>query len=635
MINAISLTPKYNVSLYGNKKTEQQPILQRKLDISIYGERTANAIPFAQNYNVSFTGNKTYITGHRNPDTDSICSAIAVEYLANAMKTTDKEYKAIIPGEISPETEFILQHFGIDKPEQKKDVSLTVKEAMTEKPLEDVSINQNASIREFSDLILDKDLKTASVLDEKGNLAGIVSRKSLAEFIIRPTDHLKELKYFQIPYSKIVNLLNAEVITGSLSLDDTIQGDVITGAFSNESMEKIDLTEAIVIVGDRKTIQEQAIRKGAKAIIVTHKCPIDPNTIKRAKENNVIILSTDLGHSKVTSMLEQATPVSEIMSKDVIGFESNQTVSDVTEIVKNNKFGFFPVTENGKFMGIISREEILSPDTNGIILVDHNNPQQYVKGVETKDIEGIIDHHINDVSLNRRVDTLFKCTGATATLVAREFKSNDIPIPPQIAGILWAAIISDTDKFTSVTTTELDKRMAKSLANIANIEKPDVLAEQILAQRDKHLIKAPAKRICEDDLKQFTTQSGKQFNIAQIKTTQSEAYLNRKEEIEDALNKIDNKNKTNGSVLMITDQLQGATYLISSTKMKENAQNVADSKNETFLKNYIFKSATSYGEIIRNMLCDKSFPRLSNVRSRKDQVQPFINKLVELGTKEY
>ena len=521
MINSISLHHKYNLSFYKSQTQSAQPITKPKLDVSIYGEKTGNTIPFAQNYNVSFAGNKTYITGHRNPDTDSICSAIAVEYLANAIKTSDKAYKAIAPGEISPETEFILQHFGIDKPEQKKDVSLTVREAMTEKPLEDVSIRQDASIREFSDLILDKDLKTAPVLDDNGNLTGIVSRKSLAEFLIKPTDHLKELKNYEIPYSKIVNLINAEVITGSLSLDETIKGDIITGAYSHEAMEYMDLKDSIVIVGDRKKTQEQAIRKGAKVLIITHKCPIDPNTIKRAKENNVIILSTELGHAKVTSLLEQATPVSQIMSKEVVGFESEQTIDDITNVVKNNKFGFFPVTENGKFIGIIGREEILAPDNNGIILVDHSNPQQYVKGIQSKDIEGIIDHHINDASFDRRVDTLFKCTGATATLVAREFKTNDIPIPKDIAGVLWAAIVSDTDKFTSVTTTEEDKKMAKMLARIAEIEQPDKLADQILAQRDKHLIKATARTICTDDLKIFTTPSGKQFSISQIKTAQS------------------------------------------------------------------------------------------------------------------
>ena len=636
MINSISLNQKYNVSFYKNQTATQQPITRQKLDASIYSAKSANSVPFARNYNVSFSGNKTYITGHHNPDTDSICSAIGVAYLANQMKKTDKEYKAISPGEIGPEAQYILEEFGVEKPEKKEDITLTVKEAMTQKPLKDISIKQNASIREFCDLIMAKDLKTAPVLDDDGNLTGIISRKTLAEFIIRPTDYLRELKQHDIPYSKIAEILKADVLTGGLSIEETtVKGDIITATYSNDAITKhIDLKDGIVIVGDRISTQELAIKKGAKALIIPHKCTVPPHIIKQAKENNVIILSTELGNSEITNLLVQATPVSKVMSKEVVEFDANQTVGDAAETLKKYKFGFFPVTENGKFLGLISREEVLAPDHNGVILVDHGSIGQSVKGVTSKDIEGIIDHHQNETSFDRRVDTLFKCTGATATLVAREFKINDVPIPKDIAGILWGAIISDTDKFTSVTTTDDDKKMAKMLAKIAEIKQPDVLADQILAQRDKHLINASAKTICTDDLKQFSTQSGKQFCIAQIKTAQSEEYLSRREEIEEALNKIDNKNKTNGSVLMITDQLQGATYLISSNKMKNNAKNLADSENEAFLKNNIYKSSTSHREIIRNMLCDKSSPRLSNVQSRKEQVQPFIYKLVELGNKE-
>ena len=122
MINSISLNPKYNINFYSNKRSNSINISEHKLDVSIYGKNATHTLPFAPNYNVSFSGNKTYITGHRNPDTDSICSAIAVEYLANAIKTTDKTYKAIAPGEISPETQYILKYFGIDKPEEKKNV---------------------------------------------------------------------------------------------------------------------------------------------------------------------------------------------------------------------------------------------------------------------------------------------------------------------------------------------------------------------------------------------------------------------------------------------------------------------------------------------------------------------------------
>ena len=256
---------------------------------------------------------------------------------------------------------------------------------MKAQPIKDVSVQKNASIREFIDLVMDKDIKTAAVLNDDGSVAGVVSRKSLAEFLIRKVDHLKQLKEFDVSYETILKLIEGEVITGSLSLSDTIKGDIQTGAYSVETLKSLDLKEAIVVVGDRFDIQKSAIENGAKALIVARNSQIDSRIIELAKDNNVIILSTKYGIAEVTRLLEQATPVSSIMSSSVASFSAKQKVNDTLNLVKNTKFGYFPVVENGKFIGIISREEILAPDNNGIILVDHNNPSQFAKGIEKFD----------------------------------------------------------------------------------------------------------------------------------------------------------------------------------------------------------------------------------------------------------
>ena len=259
-----------------------------------------NAISRFPRYNVSFYGNKTYVIGHKNPDSDSVCSAIGQAYLENQLKTDkDKEYCPISAGDINAETAYALAAFGIKPPTVKKDVSLTVSQAMDKLPLEDVSIHKDASIREFIDLVMQKDLKTAPVLNSDGTVAGIVSRKSLAEFLIHPVDHLKELKEMNIPYERLVKLIDAQVLTGSLSLQDTIKGDVQTGAYSVETMQEMDLKEGIVVVGDRDDIQKSAIENGAKAIIVTKNSPVSYDIIELAKENNVILLTTKYGLSKV------------------------------------------------------------------------------------------------------------------------------------------------------------------------------------------------------------------------------------------------------------------------------------------------------------------------------------------------
>lgn len=595
-----------------------------------------NAISRFPKYNVSFYGNRTYVIGHTNPDSDSVCSAIGQAYLENQLKTdSEKEYQPIAAGDINAETAYALAAFGIQPPKIKKDVSLTVKQAMDKKPLKDISIKKNASIRDFIDLIIDKDLKTAPVLNNDGTIAGIVSRKSLAEFLIHPVDHFKKLKELDVPYERIVRLTNSQVLTGSLSLQDTIKGDILTGAYSNETMEQIDLEESIVIVGDREDIQKTAIKNGAKALIVTHNSPVSSDVIELAKENNVIILTTDLGHSKVTSMLEQAIPISEIMSETVIDFDANETVNDVTSVVKSNKFGFFPVTEKGKFIGVISREQILAPNNNGIILVDHNNPCQFAKGIDKDDIEGIVDHHVQQLVLDSaRVPITYMPVGATATLVARNYKVNGVEIPKDIAGILWCAIVSDTDKFTSITTTPEDRKIANELAKIAGIKEQEVLANKLLAQRDATIEKLTAQELLKSDLKTLKTHTGEEFNISQIKTYQSEKYIRRRDELEKALNELDSTNKTDGSVLMITDLSQGSTYLLISDKIKAKAENVLNSSKETFLNQQLYKSPNYHKSILTELVNGKNPPRLINVQSRKEQIQPFISKLIELANSD-
>lgn len=595
-----------------------------------------NAISRFPKYNVSFYGNRTYVIGHTNPDSDSVCSAIGQAYLENQLKTDrEKEYQPIAAGDINAETAYALAAFGVQPPKIKKDVSLTVKQAMEKKPIKDISIKKNSSIRDFIDLIIDKDLKTAPVLNEDGTIAGIVSRKSLAEFLIHPVDHFKKLKELDVPYERIVRLTNSQVLTGSLALQDTIKGDILTGAYSNETMEKINLKESIVVVGDREDIQRTAINNGAKALIITHNSPVSPDVITLAKDNNVIILSTELGHSKVTSMLEQAIPISQIMSETVIDFDAKETVNDVTSVVKNNKFGFFPITENGKFIGVVSREQILAPNNNGIILVDHNNPSQFAKGIDKDDIEGVVDHHVQQLVLDAtRVPITYMPVGATATLVARNYKVNGVEIPKDIAGILWCAIISDTDKFTSITTTPEDRKIANELAKIAGIEEQEVLANRLLAQRDSNIENLTPIELLKFDIKSLKTHTGEKYNISQIKTYQSEKYVKNRTEIEEALNQLDDESRVDGSVLMITDLSQGSTYLLASKKIKNCAKTVLSSNKDTFLNSLIYKSSSYYKTILTGLLDTNNPPRINNAQSRKEQIQPFISKLIELANGE-
>lgn len=585
-----------------------------------------------QKYNIPFQG-RIYTTGHKNADLDSIASSVGVAHLANQIKAQQNdEYIPVTDREIDSETAYALAYFGIKPPEIKQDFTPTIKEIMKKQELSDVSIQKNSTIREFIDLIMKKDIKTAAVLNPDGSIAGVVSRKSLAEFSIRPVDYLKQLKEFDIPYETIVKLINAQVVVGQDCLQDLIRGDIQTGAYSVESLEELDLKEGIVIVGDRKDIQESAIKNGAKAIIVSRNSKIDQSVIELAKENNAIILSTELGVAKITSLLEQATPVSYIMNPSVASFDANKKVNKALNTVKNTKFGYFPVLEKGKFIGLIGREEIINPENNQIILVDHNNPSQFIPGIDKNFIKGVIDHHVQQLVLDSsRVPMYYAPVGATATLVAKSFKANGVEIPKEIAGILWSAIVSDTDNFTSGTTTDEDRKIASNLAKIAEIQDKEKLASELIRQRDAALEGLTAEELIKKDLKIFQVKPNVSYCVSQIKVHNSEDYVKNRQELEKALNDLDRENSTQGSALMITDSSKNATFLLVSDKFRVKARAALESNNQKFFDKKFNSNGTTYKIALMGLQNNKVICRLPYVQSRKEEVQPFVSQLFDLA----
>ncbi len=582
-------------------------------------------------FSISFLGNKTYVVGHKRPDTDSICSSIAQANLEETLKTNSKkEFQAIAPGEINAETAFALAYFGIKKPQVKDDLSLTVKEVMDKRAKEDVSIHKDAPVKEFGNLIVEKNLKTVPVLDDSGKVVGVASRKALAEFYLSSDDHLETLKTKNIPYERIAKLLEAKVLTGNLSLNDTIKGTVRSGAYSLETADNFNLKDAVVVVGDRDDIQENAIKNGAKCIIVTKDKPVNPSILQLAKENNVIIMSTKHGVSNSTRLLEQSMPISDIMNKEVTSFDSTKSIDEIKNIVKNTEFRYFPVLEKGKFIGVVNRDDLLTPDDNELILIDHNNPSQFIKGVKKENIVAILDHHRQEFLADlKRIPMTYAPLGASATLVAKNYKANGVEIPQDIAGILWCAIISDTDKFTSITTTPEDRKIAQELAQIAQIKEPEKLANKLLAQRDVNLEKLSPKELVNYDLKTYKTKNNSNYSIGQIVTFQSEKYLQYKDELKKALDELDSKNGSLGSILIVTDLSQSMSYLICSNNFVEKAKEVLKQNDEDFLNACINQSETTQLEALADMACEGSIPKLLNVQSRKEQVEPFIKKTIE------
>lgn len=583
-------------------------------------------INFAQHIN--FLGKK-YVIGHKTPDTDSVCSAIAQSNLANTLKTDPSdEFIPLAAGDINKETEFALAYFNIKPPKVTTDLSLKVKDVQNEKELENIAIQDNSSIRELYNFMYNNNLDEVPVVNKNKEVSGIISPKEIMHFNLRKDDILDELKYQKIPFRKFKTLLEARVLAGEELLDQTLKGNVKMGVYSFDTTRKSGLKDAMVLVGDREDIQEEVINRGAKALVITKNKQPSKRIIELAKEKNLIILSTRFGTSSSAKLIEQSYPINGLANKNFVSFEENDNLNNVKTKAKTSAQGVFPITKNGKMTGVTTLDKILKPEEKEVILVDHNSEKQYVQGISRENIKEIIDHHRQEfISTGERIPVQYSDTGATATMIAKNYKANSIDIPKDIAGILWCAIVSDTDNFTSATTTLQDMTIAQELAQIAEIKDEKTLSIELLKQRDLALKNLTPEELVDYDKKIFKAGKDYGYSISQILTFESQKHLEQKERLANYLEELEKSDKLNGTTLMVTDTPTKTTYLIASEGIKKRAKKLLDSDDE-ILNQKIKDSPATYREVFEE-LQNLPYAKLPDVTSRKEQVEPFIRKLFE------
>ena len=601
--------------------------------------------------NLSFLSHY-YVTGHKNPDLDSVASAVATAYLAEKTISDKRHtFEPVAAGDINAETQFALAKFGIPTPGIKKDLRMTVQQVMKGKASEKVSIKSSSTISEFIDATQDG-VKSLAVLDNDNNVLGMVSLQSLAKHLKdeHGCNYLGKLKEYQIPYKKVSEIIKANVVTGEEFLGDTIAGGVCEATCSVEKLKTLNLKNGIVIVEDREDIQKAAIQKGAKTIIVAYDENVSQDVINLAKENEVIIMRTALSSSKITGLLKRSVPITTIMSPSVVALSASQNIDKALETVKANKFGFYPVLDKDrKFMGLVAKEEILAPQEKPrFILVDHNNTNESPDGVEASLVDGIIDHHLATFNSPKRMDSIFSTFGANATNVARAYYLNNVDIPREMAGLLWCAIVSDTDNFKSPTTRSEDRQMADKLAGIAGIQNKEELIQELLSQNDAEILnKDPASVVLYDSKKMKMGPHGN-AQIAQIKLNETDSYVeDKKEALLDALNNLDKKGEILGSALIITNKKRNDSYLLVSEKLQKLAKNACEKADSEFLSKKFSGTeddAFTYGEAlfalanqtetqtfigkIKGEQGEISVLLLPKVVSRKEQVLPFIEEMI-------
>ena len=488
-----------------------------------------------------------YVSGHRNPDTDSICSAIAYSYLLNA---TNK-YNAIPVrlGEINRETEYVLKRFGVEHPVLLK----TVKQKVEDLNYDKVTVfSKDLTLKTAWFLLKQQNLKSAPILDEHGQLLGLLSTSNIIEGYMDQWDS-EVLKKAKTPVENVIDTLEANVIYLNESLK-VVEGDIHIAAMSgSEAKKRIHENDVVIVGGDRSDDLEELISVKPSLIVLTGSLTADENVVKKCEEQGISIISTPFNTYQTSQQIVQAIPVEYVMIKgDIKTFSTDDTLDYMKEVMSETRYRGYPVIDlNNRCVGSISRFALLKGLRKKVILVDHNERGQSIPGIEEADILEIVDHHrVADIQTVGPLMFRGEPLGSTATIVTKMFDELDVEMPSHIAGLLLGAVVSDTLLFKSPTCTPVDTKIAKKLAKIAGVDIQEFAMEMFKAGTS--LVGKTVDEIFNQDFKKFSFDN-LQVGVAQVNSMDIEGFLPYKKDMLDYMNKFAEDNNLEFTLLLLTD----------------------------------------------------------------------------------
>ena len=409
---------------------------------------------------------KVVVIGHRNPDTDSICSAIAYAELKNRTSTLVCEPRRA--GKMNQETEFVLKKFGVTPPRMCTDVNPKIRDVdYREMP----GIPGSTSLRRAWKIMRDQQIDTLSITSADNELEGIITVKDLATANMDVFD-TAVLAKSRTSYKNILETLNGTMVVGNADAVCTT-GHIKIGTATPEMLESSVEKGDIVILSNRYESQLCAIEKEASLLIICNGAKVGRTIQRIADETGVAIMTTPVDTYAAGKLISQCAPISYYMTRDdILKFTLVTPVADVLRVMAKVRHRYFPILdEDGKYCGMVSRRNVIALRKRRIILVDHNEATQAVEGFDQAEILEIIDHHrIGSLETSGPVYFRNQPVGCTATIITQMYDENGVDIPPQIAGLLLAAILSDTLAFRSPTCTPVDENNAKRLAKIAGVD---------------------------------------------------------------------------------------------------------------------------------------------------------------------
>ena len=487
-----------------------------------------------------------YISGHQNPDTDSICAAIGYA----EFKRKRNEYNAvpIRLGELSQETKYVLDYFNVPSPLFKDTMQPQVKDLKMDNAY---CITPEISIMKALELINEHKIDSLPIIDYDENLVGVATLSNLTGSYIDVWDD-NILGRSGTMVENIMDVLTADFIIKPQN-PRPMNGKMVVHAMKPESTDGFIMENDIVITGDRKEAQEDAINKKVSLLIITGGLDLDKDLYDKALKNNVSVIHTDYTSFIAARILPQAVPVSHVMTKDeLVFFHQEDYLDDVQHVMSNTRFRAYPVLDHqNKVIGSISRYHLLSNKKKKLILVDHNEKTQSIGDIEDAEIIEIVDHHrVANVSTFGPIFFRNEPVGSTSTIVSKMFFEHGIRPSRETAGILCAAIISDTLLFRSPTSTQVDAWVLERMAKIAGID-VEAFALDMFKAGTSIEGKTP-QELLEQDVKAFSIE-GETIRVAQVFTMDMEYLESVKKELITAMNKVIKENGENTFVLMLTD----------------------------------------------------------------------------------
>ena len=517
---------------------------------------------------------KIYVTGHRNPDTDSIVSAMAYAALRNAVG--DREYVAARLGQLSDETRAILSHFGFEAPLHLKNVRTQVQDlAFDQPPILNEAVTVN---RAWSAMEEDKHISAIPITDDDGHLKGMLTAGDIAGYdmytIVDPSLR-------KVPIFNILSVLEGQLLTETDQVVTTITGDVILALPEGTDLPPYRKKETVLICGHQPDILRKAVEFGVGCVIL---CQAELPDDIRSIAKNTCIISTPYDSYRTVRRIFQAIPVSRVARKeDLQFFRLEDYIDDVREVVLQSRYRSYPILDaDDRVVGTLSRYHLIRPRHKRVVLVDHNEAAQSVPGLDQADILAIIDHHrLADIQTRNPIYVRNEPVGSTTTIVAGMYQERGLMPSAKLAGLMAAAIVSDTVMFKSPTSTPRDRRMAERMAHIAGISL-DELGQKIFsasAPEDK-----PVEDLLFGDFKEFHI-AGHDFGISQITCVDSDRQLKRKDQFLELMAKTKEEHGYSMMILMLTDVLlEGSKILcLGGEDTFRQAFNVEIKDHEAFL----------------------------------------------------